>query len=129
MPTFITSLIKGPVFLFTFFYKEVKIEQKLMTGRVMIQTFISDTGLNFDLIKVELTSIYDFMDLETFQKIINKLTDYGEILSTGKLSGIVNFRYSLNSAQTTRVIQFLVNTQTLSKIFTMARAISWARSS
>ena len=41
--------------------------------------------------------IVDYIDFATFNKIINKLTDYAEILSEGKISGIINFNYRLNS--------------------------------
>lgn len=67
-----------------------------------------------------LTEIIDFIDYNTFNKIINKLTDYAEILSEGKLSGLINFNFRLNSNQTNKVIKILEDTQALTRIYNMA---------
>ncbi len=67
-----------------------------------------------------LNEIIDFIDYNTFNKIINKLTDYAEILSEGKLSGLINFNFRLNSNQTSKVIRILEDTQALTRIYNMA---------
>ncbi len=67
-----------------------------------------------------LDGIVDYIDFATFNKIINKLTDYAEILSEGKISGIINFNYRLNSDQTSMVIRALEEIQAVSRIYNIA---------
>jgi hypothetical protein len=67
-----------------------------------------------------LTEIIDFIDFNTFNKIINKLTDYAEILSEGKISGLINFNFRLNSNQTNKVLKILESIQALTRIYNMA---------
>jgi len=74
-----------------------------------------------DRITSELEKIKSFVDYGMINKIINKLTDYAEILTDGKLSAIVNYSYSLNSSQTNMVIDLLVEMQAISKIYIIAQ--------
>ncbi len=67
-----------------------------------------------------LNNLSKFIESATFNKIINKLTDYAEILTIGKLSGIVNFNYRLNSEETSEIIDFLLEIQALCKIHNLA---------
>jgi len=67
-----------------------------------------------------MNELYKFIDSPSFNKIINKLTDYAEILTIGKLSGIVNYNYRLNSEQTSEIIDFLLEINALSKIHNLA---------
>lgn len=67
-----------------------------------------------------LYEVSKIVDLPTLIKIFNKLTDYAEILTMGKLSGIVNFNYRLNSEQTNQIIDFLLEIQALSKIHNLS---------
>jgi hypothetical protein len=62
----------------------------------------------------------EFIDFNTGNKIINKLTDYAEILTEGKISGIINFNYRLNSVQTGTVISILEDIQGISKVYTVS---------
>lgn len=64
--------------------------------------------------------IAEFIDESTFNKIINKLTDYAEIISEGKLAGMINFNYRLSSIQTNRIIELLIGNQAISKIYNIA---------
>ncbi len=64
--------------------------------------------------------IADFLDLASFNRIVNKLTDYAEILTEGKIAGIVNFNYTLNSTQTNQIIELLLGIQSISRIYTLA---------
>ena len=65
----------------------------------------------------EITSLIDY---NFFNKIINKLTDYAEIISEGKLAGIINFNFRLNSIQTNKIIKLLENIQAISRIYNLA---------
>jgi hypothetical protein len=67
-----------------------------------------------------LAQIIDFIDYNTLNKIINKLTDYAEILGEGKLSGLINFNFRLNSIQTNKVIRLLEEIQAITRIYNMA---------
>ena len=62
-----------------------------------------------------------FIDFPSFTRIINKLTDYAEILTEGKLASLINFNYRLNASQANMVIDLLVDVQALSKIYTIAQ--------
>jgi len=64
--------------------------------------------------------VSEFLDVPSFNKIINKLTDYAEIISEGKLAGIINFNYTLTSTQTNRIIEMLLAMQSVSRIYTLA---------
>ncbi len=67
-----------------------------------------------------LTDIIDFIDFNTFNKIINKLTDYAEIISEGKISGIINYNFRLNSNQTNKVVKLLESIQSITRIYNLA---------
>jgi hypothetical protein len=62
----------------------------------------------------------EIIDYATFNKIINKLTDYAEILSQGKMSSIINFNYRLNSIQTNDITKFLEDIQGISRIYSLS---------
>jgi len=62
-----------------------------------------------------------FVDYASFSKIVNKLTDYAEILTEGKLSGIINHNFRMNSTQTNMVIDLLCTMQGLSRIYDIAQ--------
>ncbi len=65
--------------------------------------------------------ITPFVDYNNFSKIINKLTDYAEILTEGKLSGIINHNFGMNSTQTNLVIELLCTMQAISRIYDIAQ--------
>lgn len=67
-----------------------------------------------------LDSLSDFIDYNTFNKIINKLTDYAEIINEGKLFGIINYNFRLNSNQTGKVVKVLESMQAITRIYNMA---------
>jgi hypothetical protein len=67
-----------------------------------------------------LDDITGFIDYNVFNKIINKLTDYAEIISEGKLAGIINFNFRLNSIQTNKIIKLLESMQAISRIYNLA---------
>jgi hypothetical protein len=67
-----------------------------------------------------LAEIIDITDFNTLNKIINKLTDYAEILGEGKLSGLINFNFRLNSNQTNKIIKLLEEIQAITRIYNMA---------
>ncbi len=67
-----------------------------------------------------LEEITEFIDFTTFNKIINKLTDYAEIISVGKISGIINYNFRLNSNQTGKVIRLLESIQAVTRIYNLA---------
>jgi hypothetical protein len=69
----------------------------------------------------ELKKISPFIDFASFTRIINKLTDYAEIITEGKLASLINFNYRLNASQANMVIDLLVDIQALSKIYTIAQ--------
>lgn len=71
-------------------------------------------------VTVELKKIIPFVDYNSISRIVNKLTDYAETLTEGKLSGIINYNYRLNSSQTNMIIDILVEIQALSRIFMIA---------
>jgi len=67
-----------------------------------------------------LTEITDFIDFNTLNKIINKLTDYAEIISEGKIYGIINYNFRLNSNQTNKVVKLLEGIQAITRIYNLA---------
>jgi len=69
----------------------------------------------------ELKEISSFIDYTGFNRIVNKLTDYSEILIEGKLASLINFNYRLNASQANMVIDLLVEIQALSKIYVIAQ--------
>lgn len=71
-------------------------------------------------ITADLKKITPFVDFNTISRIINKLTDYAELLTEGKLAGIVNYNYRLNSSQSNMIIDLLVEIQALSKVCNIA---------
>ncbi len=74
-----------------------------------------------DTITTDLKKIKAFVDYGMINKIINKLTDYAEILTEGKLSAIINYSYSLNSSQTNMITDILVEMQAISRIYIIAQ--------
>ncbi len=62
-----------------------------------------------------------FLDPVSMNRIINKLTDYAETIPEGKLAGIINFNFSLDSHQTNTVIDLLLEVQALTKINNIAQ--------
>jgi len=68
----------------------------------------------------DITQISEFMDYVSFNRVINKITDYAEIMTEGRVAGFINFDYRLSSNQTNKVIELLMNIQALSRIYTMA---------
>lgn len=68
-----------------------------------------------------LKRITPFIDYNTISRIFNKLTDYAEVITEGKLSGIINFNYSLNSTQSNMIIDLLLEIQALSRIYIIAQ--------
>ncbi|HOP64761.1 MAG TPA: hypothetical protein PK358_15205 [Spirochaetota bacterium] len=69
----------------------------------------------------KIKGITPFIDYNTISRIFNKLTDYAEVITEGKLSGIINFNYSLNSTQTNLIIELLLEIQALSRIYIIAQ--------
>ena len=69
----------------------------------------------------DLKEISSFIDYTSFNRIINKLTDFGEILTEGKLASIINFNYRLNASQANMIIDLLVEIQAISKIYGVAQ--------
>ena len=76
--------------------------------------------LDDDYETTQLKEIADFFEYSSLFKVINKLTDYAEIITEGKLSGLVNFNYNLNSTQTSKIIEFLVEKNIISNIKNLA---------
>ena len=76
--------------------------------------------MNSEIINDLIDDIAEFIEPGAINKIVNKLTDYADILTVGKLSGIVNYNYNLNSSQTSIIIELLINTCAISRIYTMA---------
>jgi len=68
----------------------------------------------------DVQEVYGYLDFNNLTKILNKLTDYAEILTEGKLSGIINYNYNLSSHQTNSIVDFLLKVQVLSKINNIA---------
>ncbi len=69
----------------------------------------------------DLKKVSAFIDYTSFNRIINKLTDFGEIITEGKLVSLINFNYRLNASQSNMVIELLVNIQALSTIYAIAQ--------
>jgi hypothetical protein len=68
-----------------------------------------------------LEEIQSFVDFNVFNKIINKLTDYAEILSEGKISGLINFNFRLNRHQTNMIVRLLESIQAITRIYNVAQ--------
>ena len=68
----------------------------------------------------DLKKITPFVDFNSMSRIVNKLTDYAETLTEGKLAGIVNYNYRLNSSQSNMIIDLLVELQAVSRIYNIA---------
>ena len=69
---------------------------------------------------IDIKQIADFLETNTFNKILNKLTDFAENLSEGKLSGIINYNYNLNREQTIIIKELLIKVHAVSKIYVLA---------
>ncbi len=65
-------------------------------------------------------NISRFIDSETMGKIINKLTDYADIIPENKLASLINYKYDLNSTQINKIIGLLIDIQAVSKIYNIA---------
>ncbi|MCL2025315.1 MAG: hypothetical protein FWG92_00725 [Leptospirales bacterium] len=71
--------------------------------------------------KSSMNKIVSFSSQTMLAKIVNKLTDYTDILSESKLSTIINYNYNLTGDQIKTVIKFLVNSRALSCIYMIAQ--------
>jgi hypothetical protein len=69
----------------------------------------------------DLRKVSSFIDYPSFIRIINKLTDFGEIITEGKLASLINFNYRLNASQSSLVTELLVDVQALSTIYAIAQ--------
>ncbi len=69
----------------------------------------------------ELKKLTPFVDFASITRVINKLTDYAEIISEGKLASLINFNYRLNASQSNMIIDMLVEIQAVSKIYNIAQ--------
>ncbi|MCP4134035.1 MAG: hypothetical protein GY754_23895 [bacterium] len=81
---------------------------------------MADESIFDSAINELIDKLFEFVDHNSFGKIVNKLTDYAEVLTDGKLSGIVNYDYSLDSEQTNLVVDLLLRVQGLAKVFNIA---------
>ncbi len=68
----------------------------------------------------KIKQIADFLDYASIIKILNKLTDYAEIITEGKLSGIINYNFQLASLETNLVIMLFERIGVLTRIFNLA---------
>ena len=66
-------------------------------------------------------NLTDFLDQAVIIKIINKLTDFAEILSEGKLAQIVNFNFDMNRTQSNDIIDLLIDIGAISRIKLIAQ--------
>lgn len=66
-------------------------------------------------------NLTDFLDQAVIIKIINKLTDFAEILSEGKLAQIINFNFDMNRTQSNNIIDLLINIGAISRIKLIAQ--------
>ena len=95
--------------------------------QVQLSYIISNKGVLMDDVIIssriteDLKKISPFIDYPSFTRIINKLTDYAEILTEGKLASLINFNYRLNASQANMVIDLLIDIQALSRIFGIAQ--------
>ena len=80
---------------------------------------MSDEILTEQEIRKTLTEISKFMDFSMFEKIINKITNYGEVLTDGKLATIINFNYNLNRYESQMITDFLSKSRAISKLYIM----------
>jgi len=83
--------------------------------KTMPDNITKDKKINKSLIKIS-----EFIEQNYFNKIINRLTDYAEILTEPKLSSIINFNYRLDSLQTGIIIDLLTEIQALSSVYDIA---------
>jgi hypothetical protein len=67
-----------------------------------------------------LAKLAEYLDVGSPSKIVNRLTDYAEIINEGKLAGIVNFNYQLTSTQVNEIIDLLIDLQAVSVIYNLA---------
>ncbi len=69
----------------------------------------------------DLQNLAEFLEQAELTKIINKLTDFAEILTEGKLSQLINFNFNLNRSQANTIIELLLKNKALSKINIIAQ--------
>ncbi len=79
-----------------------------------------DDGLITTRVLIDIENISEFTDSASMERIINKITDYSDFIAEGKLAGLINYKYNLNSEQTNRIINLLVDVQAISKIYNIA---------
>ncbi len=77
-------------------------------------------SMDFGEFAAPLQEISEFLDYVTLNKITKKLTDYSGMMTSGKLSGIVNYSFRMNSIQTEKIVNLLVATQCISRIYNLA---------
>ncbi|MCL1911212.1 MAG: hypothetical protein FWG13_03295 [Leptospirales bacterium] len=70
---------------------------------------------------IDLTDILPFANQALLTKTINKLADYTDIISEAKLSSSINYNYNLSSDQIKAIIEFLVNSRAVSRIYVIAQ--------
>ncbi|MCL1833996.1 MAG: hypothetical protein FWG49_05775, partial [Leptospirales bacterium] len=82
-----------------------------MSEEVIINTQITE----------ELKEISAFIDYTSINRIINKLTDYAEIITEGRLASLINYNYRLNASQANMIINLLLEIQAVSRIYAIAQ--------
>ena len=81
---------------------------------------MADVPIFDENVESKIKKISEFLDTASLNKIINKLTDYAEIITAGKLSGIINYNYRLGSTQSRLTSELLIDIKALTKIYTIA---------
>jgi hypothetical protein len=79
-----------------------------------------DDGLITTRVLIDIENITEFTDSASMERIINKITDYSDFIAEGKLAGLINYKYNLNSEQTNQIINLLLDIQAISKVFNIA---------
>ncbi len=79
-----------------------------------------DDGLITTRVLIDIENITEFTDSASMERIFNKITDYSDFIAEGKLAGLINYKYNLNSEQTNLIINLLVDIQAISKIYNIA---------
>ncbi len=102
-------------------YELILIKMPAQTYYNSMQGVLMDEVIISAKVTEDLKKIMPFIDYASFTRIINKLTDYAEIITEGKLASLLNFNYKLNASQANLLIDFLVDIQALSKIYTIAQ--------